>query len=98
MVKCQGFSWDTLTEQAICRGEGTSVQEAHTGVCVQEQHLFLPTSLALCCLFTLLNEEETFTCVFDHMGARLEFWCYHVNSGNNIWSLPGFTKAIQHHM
>lgn len=44
MAKCQGFSWDALAEQAICRREGTWMQEAHTGVCVQEKHLFLPAS------------------------------------------------------
>lgn len=48
MAKCQGFSWGTLAEQAICRGEGTWMQEAHTGVCVQEQHLISPASFTLC--------------------------------------------------
>lgn len=73
MAKCQGFHWDTVTEQVICRGVRTWIQEAHTGVCVQEQHLFLPRGLALCVAY-LLYLMMNFTCIFDHMGSRPEFW------------------------
>lgn len=49
-------------------------------------------------LLTLFNEEETFACIFDHTGARAEFWCCHVSSSTSTCSLAGFTKAIQHPM
>lgn len=58
MAKCQGFSWDTLTERASCRGEGVWMQEAHTGVCLQEQHLFLPTTLALHVVYVLYLRKK----------------------------------------
>lgn len=51
-----------------------------------------PSLFVLC---TLLKEEETFTCAFDHTGARPEFWCYHVKSSYSTWSLAGFTEAFQ---
>lgn len=35
------------------------MQETHTGVCVQEQHLLLPTNLTLCvaCLLCLMKKR-----------------------------------------
>lgn len=72
MAKCQ-FS---------CKHFAEREQEAHTGVFVQEQHLFWLTSLRVA---GLLSEEETIACVCDHVGARI--WCFPVSTSNSLWQV-----------
>lgn len=67
-------------------------------LCSRTASVLASKPCSLCCLLTLPNEEETFTHVFDHLGAMPELCYSQMNSSNSTWAPVGFTKAIQEHV